>query len=73
MSCKLGEAVLDCHGYLTPGKTSVTPTKPAAAQRDLAHAYSLSVTGQTPESAQWFNKLLATHQAFWRARTVRQP
>ncbi|VTU13115.1 NADP-dependent malic enzyme [Variovorax sp. SRS16] len=40
---KLREAALDYHRYPTPGKISVTPTKPMATQRDLALAYSPGV------------------------------
>src|SRR5437899_8722141 len=43
MSDNLREAALDYHRYPTPGKISVSPTKPMATQRDLALAYSPGV------------------------------
>ncbi len=39
----LREAALDYHRLPTPGKISVTPTKPLTTQRDLALAYSPGV------------------------------
>jgi malate dehydrogenase (oxaloacetate-decarboxylating)(NADP+) len=39
----LKEAALDYHRFPSPGKISVTPTKPMATQRDLALAYSPGV------------------------------
>lgn len=39
----LREAALDYHRYPTPGKISVTPTKPMATARDLSLAYSPGV------------------------------
>ncbi|KQW00809.1 NADP-dependent malic enzyme [Rhizobacter sp. Root1221] len=43
MADDLRDAALDYHRYPTPGKISVTPTKPMATQRDLALAYSPGV------------------------------
>ena len=43
MSDNLRESALEYHRYPTPGKVSVTPTKPMATQRDLALAYSPGV------------------------------
>jgi malate dehydrogenase (oxaloacetate-decarboxylating)(NADP+) len=43
MSDNLKEAALEYHRTPTPGKISVTPTKPMATQRDLALAYSPGV------------------------------
>nr|CAX83853.1 Malic oxidoreductase family protein [uncultured bacterium] len=43
MSSDLREAALEYHRFPTPGKISVTPTKPLANQRDLALAYSPGV------------------------------
>ncbi|HAO34186.1 MAG TPA: hypothetical protein DCQ84_14750, partial [Candidatus Competibacteraceae bacterium] len=34
---------LDFHRHPTPGKISITPTKPMATQRDLSLAYSPGV------------------------------
>lgn len=36
----LRKAALEYHEFPTPGKISVTPTKPLSNQRDLALAYS---------------------------------
>ncbi len=43
MSDNLKQDALDYHRYPTPGKISVTPTKPMATQRDLGLAYSPGV------------------------------
>jgi len=43
MADTLRDAALDYHRTPTPGKISVTPTKPLATQRDLALAYSPGV------------------------------
>ena len=43
MTNTLREAALDYHRYPTPGKISVTTTKPMATPRDLALAYSPGV------------------------------
>ena len=43
MPDNLREAALEYHRLPTPGKISVTPTKPMATQRDLALAYSPGV------------------------------
>ena len=43
MSDELREAALEYHRLPTPGKISVTATKPLATQRDLALAYSPGV------------------------------
>ena len=43
MNDNLREAALDYHRYPTPGKISVTPTKPMATARDLSLAYSPGV------------------------------
>jgi malate dehydrogenase (oxaloacetate-decarboxylating)(NADP+) len=43
MSENLRDAALEYHRLPTPGKISVTPTKPMATQRDLALAYSPGV------------------------------
>ncbi|HSW03839.1 NADP-dependent malic enzyme [Aquabacterium sp.] len=43
MSDSLRDDALDYHRHPTPGKISVTPTKPMATQRDLALAYSPGV------------------------------
>ncbi|HSV44697.1 MAG TPA: NADP-dependent malic enzyme, partial [Ramlibacter sp.] len=43
MSDTLKQDALDYHRYPTPGKISVTPTKPMATQRDLGLAYSPGV------------------------------
>jgi len=43
MTDNLREAALDYHRYPTPGKISVTPTKPMATARDLSLAYSPGV------------------------------
>ena len=43
MSEELRDAALEYHRLPTPGKISVTPTKPLATQRDLALAYSPGV------------------------------
>src|SRR5579859_8117708 len=43
MSDDLREAALEYHRLPTPGKISVTATKPLATQRDLALAYSPGV------------------------------
>ncbi|OAN52403.1 malic enzyme [Paramagnetospirillum marisnigri] len=43
MSDELRDAALEYHRLPTPGKISVTPTKPLATQRDLALAYSPGV------------------------------
>ena len=43
MSSDLREAALEYHRFPTPGKISVTPTKPMVTQRDLALAYSPGV------------------------------
>ncbi|MFT4069691.1 NADP-dependent malic enzyme [Paraburkholderia sp.] len=43
MTDNLREDALDYHRYPTPGKISVTPTKPMATQRDLGLAYSPGV------------------------------
>ncbi|CAA7621432.1 putative fused malic enzyme oxidoreductase; putative phosphotransacetylase [Candidatus Terasakiella magnetica] len=43
MSDELRNAALEYHRLPTPGKISVTPTKPLATQRDLALAYSPGV------------------------------
>lgn len=40
---ELRQAALDYHRHPTPGKISVTPTKPLSTQRDLALAYSPGV------------------------------
>lgn len=42
-STDIREAALDYHRHPTPGKISVTPTKPLTTQRDLALAYSPGV------------------------------
>jgi len=51
MSDNLREAALDYHRFPTPGKISVTPTKPMATQRDLALAYSPGVADACMEIA----------------------
>ncbi|MEI2415692.1 NADP-dependent malic enzyme [Orrella sp. JC864] len=43
MDDKLTKLALDYHAYPTPGKISVTPTKPLANQDDLSLAYSPGV------------------------------
>jgi len=43
MSDSFRDAALDYHRLPTPGKVSVTPTKPLTTQRDLALAYSPGV------------------------------
>src|SRR5690348_2771622 len=43
MADTLRDSALDYHRTPTPGKISVTPTKPLATQRDLALAYSPGV------------------------------
>ncbi len=43
MSSDLRDAALDYHRLPTPGKISVTPSKPLTTQRDLALAYSPGV------------------------------
>ena len=40
MSDNLKRDALDYHRYPTPGKISITPTKPMVTQRDLGLAYS---------------------------------
>ena len=51
MTDNLREAALDYHRFPTPGKISVTPTKPMATQRDLALAYSPGVADACMEIA----------------------
>ncbi len=43
MADDLREAALEYHRYPTPGKLTITPSKPLANQRDLALAYSPGV------------------------------
>ncbi len=45
----LREAALEYHQFPTPGKISVTPTKPLSNQRDLALAYSPGVAAACEE------------------------
>lgn len=45
----LTEAALDYHVHPTPGKLSLTPTKPLTTQRDLALAYSPGVAAPCVE------------------------
>lgn len=45
----LRKAALEYHEYPTPGKISVTPTKPLSNQRDLALAYSPGVAAACEE------------------------
>jgi len=46
---KLREAALEYHAFPTPGKISVTPTKPLTNQRDLSLAYSPGVAAACEE------------------------
>ena len=45
----LRHAALDYHEFPSPGKLSVTPTKPMSNQRDLALAYSPGVAAACEE------------------------
>ena len=45
----LRKAALEYHEFPTPGKISVTPTKPLSNQRDLALAYSPGVAAACEE------------------------
>jgi malic enzyme len=59
----LSDAALDYHRLPTPGKITVTPTKPLSNQRDLSLAYSPGVAypcleieanpHNTPRAATW--------------------
>ncbi|MFM2044407.1 MAG: NAD-dependent malic enzyme [Pseudomonadota bacterium] len=49
MSDSFRDAALDYHRLPSPGKVSVTPTKPLATQRDLALAYSPGVAAACEE------------------------
>ncbi|WP_210530524.1 NADP-dependent oxaloacetate-decarboxylating malate dehydrogenase [Pantoea ananatis] len=51
MDDQLKQSALDFHQYPTPGKIQVSPTKPLAAQRDLALAYSPGVAAPCLEIA----------------------
>jgi malate dehydrogenase (oxaloacetate-decarboxylating)(NADP+) len=46
----LRKAALEYHEFPTPGKISVTPTKPLSNQRDLALAYSPGVAARARKS-----------------------
>jgi len=46
---QLREAALEYHAFPTPGKISVTPTKPLTSQRDLSLAYSPGVAAACEE------------------------
>ncbi|MEQ1558999.1 MAG: NADP-dependent malic enzyme [Methyloglobulus sp.] len=46
---QLREAALEYHQFPTPGKISITPTKPLTNQRDLALAYSPGVAAACEE------------------------
>lgn len=48
---ELREAALEYHAFPTPGKISVTPTKPLSNQRDLSLAYSPGVAAACEEIA----------------------
>jgi len=57
MSTDFKQAALDYHAHPTPGKTSVTPTKPCTTQAELSLAYSPGVAepvraiAEDPEAA----------------------
>lgn len=61
----LRKAALEYHEFPTPGKISVTPTKPLSNQRDLALAYSLA----WPQPAKRSSKTSPTRSATPRAAT----
>ena len=50
MDEQLKQSALEFHQFPSPGKITVTPTKPLTTQRDLALAYSPGVAAPASKS-----------------------